>query len=145
MNIQSIIPLALLCLVLAGCTTEPIKTRISCSPPHAKIWVDGKFVGTTPLQVYMATNLTYHVRAEKEGYLPAETNSAPVMNRRFSSATFGERLVLGLALVPFSGFLATEDKTKYTGHEPVEFILQSIGNTNLDGVSDQSVLKKTGN
>ena len=136
MNIRTVVLLAVACLVLGGCMTEPIKTSVLCSPPHAKIWVDGKFVGITPLQVYMATNQTYHVRAEKDGYLPAETNSAPVMNRGSSSATFGERLVLGLSLAPVGGgFLATEDKTKYTGHEPVEFVLQPLENTNHNGVN----------
>lgn len=80
----------------------------------------------------MATNQTYHVRAEKDGYMPAETNSIPIMRQGLRTAPLGERLVLALALVPIGGgILASEDKAKYTGHEPVEFVLQPIGNTNF--------------
>ena len=94
--------------------------------------MDGKFVGTTPLLVEMATNQTYQVRAEKAGYLPAETNSVAAWHNGSCAAPLAAGLVLSFIPIvgPGMGGAVTTAKIKFYGHAPIDFVLSPLPDTN---------------
>jgi len=64
----------LLCLLLTSCTTM---ATIRTQPPGARVYVNGRFVGRSPVQVELkdgfAEGTYYRVKLQKERYEPQET------------------------------------------------------------------------
>jgi hypothetical protein len=54
-------------LTLAGCSTERTLT-IDSDPSGARVWVNGRLRGTTPVDVPFVHPGTWNVRLEKKGY-----------------------------------------------------------------------------
>lgn len=141
MHIKSVIPLALACLVLAGCESEHV--RITSTPPGASVSVYGTVVGKTPLTVDFFPNRPYLVRAELSGFAPAETNSVPIKMKETKVST-GKQIASGVAVVVIFAagvaagipvFLPTNPTTNDYHHDPIAFVLQPLANTNHGGVN----------
>ena len=128
MNIQKVIPLVLVCFVLAGCASE--RVSITSTPPGASVSIDGRTAGITPLTADFISGKSYSVRAEKPGYVPAETKSSPVNNAAAQSGEIAKVIgvaALAAASIPGATF------TNAPRHEPIVFVLKPLVNTNQAG------------
>jgi hypothetical protein len=81
---EKAISILLIALMLAGCQTTTL-VNINTNVPDAMVIVDGKIIGTTPIQetpVKNSSGKRYHVIIQKEGYeiyqgaLTTETKTA---------------------------------------------------------------------
>ena len=70
--------IAVLCIIsflsLSGCATlfkgTAEKVNMGSSPVRADVYVNGQFMGTTPLQLNMAVKKSYAIEFRAEGYQP---------------------------------------------------------------------------
>ncbi len=92
--------------MLTSCATIMHGTRqnigISSNPSCANVWVDGTFVGTTPMIVNLTRKDNHYVHIEVEGYQPFEA----VFTRQLSGWVFGNVVfggLIGLAVDAISG------------------------------------------
>jgi len=57
---------------LAGCATlfanKTPEVRIASDPDGAKVYVNGDFMGNTPVKLQLASNKTYTIEFRKDGY-----------------------------------------------------------------------------
>jgi len=64
--------------MLSGCATIFQGTRngvtVLSNPPHAKVFVGGHYMGTTPLDLDLRSNKTHHIKVTKEGYNPSSAS-----------------------------------------------------------------------
>jgi hypothetical protein len=69
MNKTWILTLATAALMATGCSTM---ATIRTDPPGARVYLKGKYIGTSPVQVKLKDGLAgdahYYVKVEKEGY-----------------------------------------------------------------------------
>jgi hypothetical protein len=78
MKTQLVLFLTGISLLLAGCSSpQPSRNYglrqevgIDSYPQHARVYIDGKYVGKTPLSAQLKANRTYEVVFEKSGYKP---------------------------------------------------------------------------
>lgn len=94
--------------MLSSCATIMHGTRqnigISSNPSNATIFVDGMYMGATPLVVSMTRYDNHIVRIELDGYQPYEaTFTRQVSGWVFGNVIFGG--VIGLAVDALSGGL----------------------------------------
>lgn len=92
--------------MLTSCATIMHGTRqnigIASNPTSANVWVDGSFVGTTPMIVNLTRKDNHFVHIELEGYQPFEA----VFARQLSGWVFGNVVfggLIGLAVDAISG------------------------------------------
>lgn len=55
-------------ILLSGCIRKSL--TITSDPPNAKVWINGVYVGQTPVEVPYNWNWYYDVKLEKPGYEP---------------------------------------------------------------------------
>ena len=70
-----------LCLLLTGCGTVRRTISVTSDPPGALLWLNGREVGRTPVEVDFLYYGDYDVQLAAEGYEPLLTHSeakAPV-------------------------------------------------------------------
>jgi hypothetical protein len=131
---KQILSIVLACagaLVFAGCASDHVK--ITSTPSGASVSVNGKVVGITPLTADFISGKTYSVRAEMDGYLPAETKSSPMNNMTAQSGAIARGI--GVGVLAAGGIPA--NYTNAPRHEPIVFVLQPLVNTNHDGGSSK--------
>lgn len=92
--------------MLTSCATIMHGSRqnigISSNPSLANVWVDGAFVGNTPLIVNLTRRDNHYVHIELEGYQPFDA----VFTRHVSGWVFGNVVfggVIGLAVDAITG------------------------------------------
>ncbi len=61
-------------LLLAGCVTQHLSVR--SNPPGARVFINGNFVGETPLTTDFTWYTNYLIHVEKAGYLPVDERQA---------------------------------------------------------------------
>jgi hypothetical protein len=123
----SVLLAAIACLFLTGCASERVK--ITSTPPGAAVSIDGRLAGSTPLTADFISGKTYSVRAEMNGYLPAETKSCPVNNAAAQSGAIARGI--GVGVLAAAGLPATT--TNAPRHEPIVFVLEPLVNKNQVG------------
>lgn len=73
-------------VILSGCQTfkegAPQDVAIYSFPAGAEVWVDGKAVGRTPVDVPLARKSTHEVVLKREGYKDAVRVVAPAENEK---------------------------------------------------------------
>ena len=94
------------CFLLSGCATIMTGTTqtisINTTPSNANVWVDGIYVGASPISVNMKRDKSHIVRVELEGYQPCEM----VLNKELNEWVFGNIIFghfIGLAVDAISG------------------------------------------
>lgn len=93
-------------LLLTSCATIMHGTRqnigISSNPAHARVAIDGRYVGQTPIIVNLTRKDNHFLRIELPGYMPYEA----VFTKQLSGWVFGNVIfggVIGLAVDAISG------------------------------------------
>lgn len=73
-NMKTLIAIAILALATSGCATifqsGPDHVPVTSSPSGAKVFLDGKEVGVTPIEVSIERDAEGVIRIEKDGYNP---------------------------------------------------------------------------
>lgn len=70
------------CIVLAGCQTVPTQVSFQSQPPAAEVYVNERFIGSTPVSTAVSCDPSPEVLFRKVGYveyrlrLPTFTDSA---------------------------------------------------------------------
>lgn len=76
MRVLYLLSVGLLCLSLGSCAAvfkgSSSKIDLNSKPQGAKVYVNGKLMGETPLKLKLESKLTYTIEFRKEGY-PAKT------------------------------------------------------------------------
>ena len=72
---------------------------LTCEPRVASVYVDGKYVGNTPMNMVLSRGKDHQLRIELAGYKPFET----MLTRRLDGWVFGNLLLVGIALDAFNG------------------------------------------
>lgn len=109
MRIRSLRPLALLLLGPSlGCASILTGThqslRVATSPADARVLVDGREVEVTDGKIALRRGASYHVRVEREGYVPAELDLHAVMNPvLFVDLLFGPAFAIAGAIDGIQG------------------------------------------
>ena len=94
-------------LVAAGCSTRRTLT-IDSVPTGARVWVDGRLRGTTPVAIDFVHYATFAVRLEHEGYaslaqdvgVRSEIDGYPVVDLPFELLVPSKRWTWSAHLVP---------------------------------------------
>ena len=66
--------LASMLLLTAGCVTQQL--HVQSNPPGARAFVNGRFVGETPVTTPFDWYVNYTIHVEKVGYLPVDERQA---------------------------------------------------------------------
>ncbi|GEM_PF-1876695 len=109
MRTRSLRPLALLLLGPSlGCASILTGThqsvRVATSPADARVLVDGREVEVTDGKIALRRGASYHVRVEREGYVPAELDLHAVMNPvLFVDLLFGPAFAIAGAIDGIQG------------------------------------------
>lgn len=93
-------------ILLTGCATIMHGTQqnmgISSNPTNANVWLDGYYVGNTPMVVKMARNKDHIVHMELPGYLPQDM----IVTKEISAWVVGNLVfggVVGLVVDALTG------------------------------------------
>lgn len=93
-------------LFLSSCATILQGTKqtigISSTPSSADIWIDGQYIGKSPMAVKLLRQDNHLIRLELDGYLPHEIYLTKKLNQwTFGNIIFGG--FIGLAVDAISG------------------------------------------
>jgi len=95
--------LILMILSLSGCATIMHGSRqemfLTCEPRVASVYLDGKYIGRTPMNTRLSRGKDHQLRIELPGYKPFETT----LTRRLDGWVFGNLLLVGIALDAYNG------------------------------------------
>jgi hypothetical protein len=87
----------------SGCATIIHGSRqemfLTCEPRVASVYVDGRYIGKTPMNMVLSRGRDHRLKIELDGYKPFET----VLTRRLDGWVFGNVLLLGIAVDAASG------------------------------------------
>jgi len=72
---------------------------LTCEPRVASVYVDGKFIGHTPMNTVLSRGKDHQLRIELAGYKPFETT----LTRRLDGWVFGNLLLVGIAVDAVNG------------------------------------------
>jgi len=72
---------------------------LTCEPRVASVYVDGKYIGHTPMNTVLSRRKGHHLRIELAGYKPFETT----LTRRLDGWVFGNLLLVGIAVDAVNG------------------------------------------
>ena len=72
---------------------------LTCEPRVASVYVDGRYIGTTPMHTNLSRGRDHQLRIELEGYKPFETT----LTRRLDGWLFGNLLLVGIAVDAANG------------------------------------------
>jgi len=113
--------LSSIALSLSSCATIMHGTRqtvgIASNPTNACVWMDGRFVGNSPMIIEMSRKDNHFVHIELEGYQPYEaTFTRGVSGWVFGNIAFGG--LIGLAVDAISGgiYVLTPDHIQAEMH-----------------------------
>ena len=143
--------LILITFSFSGCATIMHGSRqemfLTCEPRVASVYVDGKYIGNTPMNTRLSRGRDHQLRIELPGYKPFETT----LTRRLDGWVFGNFLLVGIALDAYNGSMyRLSPRNIYPELKPMQ-AGDSTGNKELSikvmlypapdssGISDQSV------
>jgi hypothetical protein len=72
---------------------------LTCEPRVASVFVDGKYIGKTPMNMMLSRGSDHRLKIELAGYKPFET----MLTRRLDGWVFGNILLVGIAVDAASG------------------------------------------
>jgi hypothetical protein len=88
---------------LSGCATLIHGSRqdmfLTCEPRVASVYVDGKYIGNTPMNTRLSRSKDHVLRIELPGYKPYETT----LTRRLDGWVFGNLLLVTIAVDAVNG------------------------------------------
>lgn len=95
--------LVLFIFSFSGCATIIHGSRqqmfLTCEPRVASVYVDGKFIGKTPMNIVLSRGRDHQLKIALDGYKPFET----MLTRRLDGWVFGNVLLVGIAVDAASG------------------------------------------
>jgi hypothetical protein len=95
--------LILIIFSFSSCATVMHGSRqemfLTCEPRVASVYVDGKYIGNTPMNMVLSRGKDHRLRIELAGYKPFEAT----LTRRLDGWVFGNLLLVGIALDAFNG------------------------------------------
>ena len=131
MNKPTTLIIALITLI--GCATivapGPDRIPVNTNPPGAKIFLDGRLVGTSPMQLAVDRKDEAQVRVELDGYEPVTIDRDKELNAWF----IGNLLIGGLIGVTID--LITSNQGKYA-ETPIYLVLSPKGRS-VSSAEDQ--------
>ena len=131
------IPVAAAAILLGGCVKRTIV--IESNPPGAKVWINQRLAGVTPLSAEFITHGRYHFRLEKTGFRALEAREmvrAPVYQwipldfffEYLIPFHLEDRHAFGYALAP----QAPEEHLKVEGPDAVQGILADLNSPDAE-------------
>jgi hypothetical protein len=95
--------LILIIISFSSCATLIHGSRqnmfLTCEPRVASVYVDGKYAGSTPMNVGLSRGRDHQLRIELQGYKPFEAT----LTRRLDGWVFGNLLLVGIAVDAVNG------------------------------------------
>ena len=100
----SLILITIITFFFSGCATIMHGSRqgvfLTCEPRVAAVYIDGKYLGQTPMGAVLSRGKNHHLKMELPGYKPFETE----LTRKLDGWAFGNILgVVGIALDAYNG------------------------------------------
>jgi hypothetical protein len=72
---------------------------LTCEPRVASVYVDGQYIGKTPMHTFLSRGKDHQLKIELAGYKPYETT----LTRRLDGWVFGNILLVGIAVDAVNG------------------------------------------